>query len=471
MARPRKQTYTMKQYLDNVKEGYISNNASTQRNPAWKPIVDGLVVTILTDDYIPPIILAEEKSGRIVIVDGGSRTAAFRMIYEGNYKIKSSVEDPIISYKKMEKDENGKTIWSDAEFDIRNKTFEQFPKELKKKFDEYQVETVIHECDSEKIAKYLRRYNIHTGMNANEKMFIYLPRFAEKVREISSRQFFINYSNFSNNEKEKGVLERTISETVMCMFHLDDWSKIGKKISTYLDEKSSNAEFDKLNDNLQRLEKIITDDIKNVFNKKDSFIFLTLFDRFTKLETSDEKFSEFLREFLQNLRNTKRNQKGLLFDEIDKDVSTKDKHIITDKLNMLEKLMLDFLHIDETQEEENNSDGTHITNTENESFIADMLNMDLEKVIEEMEVYDETLDSLAEKTIRDGSKLLNVENRKSLLALVAYSYERDMDLDEWMEQYAAKNNMYFPDQRKNFLHMKKDFINYIETKEENKLGG
>lgn len=467
MARPRKQTYTMKQYLDNVKEGYISNNASTQRNPAWKPIVDGLVVTILTDDYIPPIILAEEKSGRIVIVDGGSRTAAFRMVYEGSYKIKSSVEDPIISYKKMEKDENGKTVWSDAEFDIRNKTFEQFPKELKKKFDEYQVETVIHECNSEKIAKYLRRYNIHTGMNANEKMFIYLPRFAEKVREISNRQFFVNYSNFSDNEKEKGVLERSISETVMCMFHLEDWSKIGKKISKYLDEKSSNAEFDKLNDNLQRLEKIITDDIKNVFNKKDSFIFLTLFDRFTKLEMCDEKFSEFLREFLQNLRYKKRNQKGLLFDEIDKDVSTKDKHIITDKLNMLESLMLDFLHIGETQEEKSNSDETNIISTENESFISDVLNMNLEKVIEEMEVYNETLDSLTDKTIRDGSKLLDSKNRKSLLALVAYSYERDVDLDEWLEQYAAKNNMYFPDQRKNFLHMKKELNNYIEMKEKN----
>ena len=41
MARPRRQTFTMKQYIDDLREGYISNNASTQRNPAWKPIVDG----------------------------------------------------------------------------------------------------------------------------------------------------------------------------------------------------------------------------------------------------------------------------------------------------------------------------------------------------------------------------------------------------------------------------------------------
>ena len=60
MARPRKQVYTMEQYLENVKDGYISNDADTQRVPEWKAIVDGLAVTVLTDDYVPVIILAEE---------------------------------------------------------------------------------------------------------------------------------------------------------------------------------------------------------------------------------------------------------------------------------------------------------------------------------------------------------------------------------------------------------------------------
>ena len=108
MARPRKKTFTMSQYTENVNDGYISNNFKTQRFPKWKPIVDGLAVTILNDDYIAPIILAENEDGQTQIVDGGSRTAAYMMIKYGNYKIKSSVEDPIIEYKSMNKDENGK---------------------------------------------------------------------------------------------------------------------------------------------------------------------------------------------------------------------------------------------------------------------------------------------------------------------------------------------------------------------------
>lgn len=453
MARPRRQIYTMQQYLNNVKEGYISNNAATQRNPAWKPIIDGLVVTILTDDFIPPIILAEEESGGTVIVDGGSRTAAFKMLCNGNYKIKSSVEDPIIKYKKMEKDKKGNTIWNDEEYDIRNKTFEQFPKELQKKFYEYQVETVIHQCDSEKVAKYLRRYNIHTGMNANEKMFIYLPKFANKIRKIANRQFFVDFSNFTDNEKEKGMLERSISETVMCMFHLEDWNKQGKKIASYLDEKSSEEEFDQLNDNLNRLEKIITDDIKDIFNKKDTFVFLTLFDRFLKMKIDDVKFAEFLVEFSKNLRNKKKNEKGLLFDEIDKDASTKDKQVISDKLDMLESLMLEFLHKEKELKEQKRE----------EDFIAENLNMDKKMFLDDMDFYNESLDLLLENTVKVDSKLRSEKNRLSLLAIMVYSCNENIknaDLEKWMTKYAAKNNSYDPDQTQNFLNMKRDFDRY-----------
>lgn len=443
MARPRRKTFTMAQYLENVRDGYITNNASTQRNPAWKPIVDGLAVTILTDDYIPPLILSEEECGRTVIVDGGSRTAAFTMLRYGNYKIKSSVENPIVSYKKMDKDENGKVIWSDAEFDIRNKTYEQFPKELQKMFDEYQVETVIHEGNAD---MYLRRYNIHTSMNANQKMFVYLPKFAEKIRDISNRQFFLNHCVINDNEKEKGMLERVVSETVMTMFHFDKWNKNGKKIAAYLNNNASADEFDRLDNNLERLEKVVTDKNKILFNSKDCFIWLTLFDKFTQFGLDDIKFGEFLNTFLGGLRN--KSVDGKLFDTADETDSTKDKSVIIDKLHILETLMREYLHIEEPEV------------TTLESFISEMVDMPVETVQEEMDCYEETLDGLENNTIRDGSKLLDVANRLSLLAMVAYSYKNDVDLDDWMEEYASNNNTYFMDQSKNYSHMVNDFKQY-----------
>ena len=445
MARPRKQTYTMSQYIRNVEDDYISNDADTQRVPEWKAIVDGLAVTILTDDYVPVIILAEEDNGQIHIVDGGSRTAAFRMIRYGNYKIKSSVENPIIQYKTMSKDENGKAVWEDAEFDIRNKTFDQFPKELQKKFDEYQVDTVVHEhCNKEKIAMYIKRYNEHKAMNANQKMFVYLPTFAEKIRDISKRNFFINNCVINDNEKDKGMLERVISETVMTMFHFDKWNKNGKKIATYLNENASVNEFNKLDSNLERLEKIITKTTKTLFNSKDSFIWLTLFDKFTQYGLDDAKFGEFLDAFVGGLKDNPVDEK--LFYTADEKGSTKDKSVIVDKLHILETLMKDFLHIEEL--------------VTPESFVVEMVDMPVETVKEELDCYEETLDGLENNTIRDGSKLLDMANRLSLLAMVAYSYKNDVDLDDWLEDYAANNNMYYPDQRKNYLHMLNDFKQY-----------
>lgn len=466
MARPRKQTYPLETYLNSNKDGDISNNADTQRKPAWKPIIDGLIVTILTDDYIPPIILAEEENSQLDIVDGGSRTASFMMFRYGNHKISSSIENSVIPYKKKNKDLNGNIVWEDDVFDIKGKTYEQLPEELKKKFNGYQIETVIHEhCDKNKIATYIKRYNEHSSMNTNQKAFTYIDKFANRIRQLMDSKFFIDCNVYSDSDNEKGVVERIIIETVMCINHFEGWNREAKKLFKYVNDHGTEEEFETLEKNICRLGDIISEDIKDIFDKKDSFIFLTLFDRFIKLGVDDKRFAEFLREFKSNYRGATRNDNGLLFDEIKQKNSTKAKQVVIDKLDLLEKLMLEFLHSDQIEKNRAVIDDIESTSTENESFIADVLNMNLEKVIDEIEVYNETLDSLTEKTIRDGSKLLNIENRKSLLALVAYSYERDVDLDEWLEQYAAKNNMYFPDQRKNFLHMKKDFINYIETKE------
>ena len=99
-----------------------------------------------------------------------------------------------------------------------------------------------------------------------------------------------------------------------------------------------------MEENLHRLEKIITVDICDIFNSKDSFLFLTLFERFTGLGIADIKFAGFLREFKTNMRNTRKNDKGMLFDEIDKDKSTKDTVVVVSKLKMLEKLMNGFLY-------------------------------------------------------------------------------------------------------------------------------
>ena len=447
MARPRKQVYTMEQYTKNVSEGYITNDADTQRNPAWKPIVDGLAVTILTDEYIPPIILAEEESGQIHIVDGGSRTAAFKMIRFGNHKVKSSVENPIIPYKKLVKDENGKTKFEDAEFDIRNKTFEQFPKELQKKFDEYQIDTVIHEnCDKEKIAMYMVRYNTRKNFTANQKQFLYVPKFAEQIRNITSRPFFINNCDIKDSDIEGGILERIAYESVMITNFIDKWNKTGNKNPLYINENATVDQFEKLNNNIVRLENIVTDNTKLLFNARDSFIWFALFDKFTQTGFDDVEFGRFLNAFVNGLRD--KEVDGKQFDRVDDTGSTKDKANIVTKLHILETLMNEFLHIEKTENDEFE-----------ESSVLDFVknNVNPDTTEEDIEEYEEFYEDDLKIEVDNSSKLLEESNTKSMLALVAYVMNSNIKLNafkKWLVDFFAQNNTYKINQTENYIYMR-----------------
>lgn len=362
------------------------------------------------------------------------------------------------------RDEYGNIQCEVEEFDIRGKTYEDLPQELKNKFNGCPLTTVIYQdCATEETSELVLLYNNHVAMNAAQKAFTYIGKYADEIKRIKdTNRFLMDCTMLSENEKEKGIWERVISECVMGIYHYENWKRTPKDMCDYLNENSSEQEYKNIEVYFKRLipycDKIDESEVAALFTSKNLFIWMMVFNRFTNLHISDDRFGEFLKTFVNSLKFKEID--GEDWGKIDSDRNTKDKSLINRKIDYIINLMNEFLHIDAKNETDNG-----ICDTENESFIADVLNMDLEKVIEEMEVYNETLYSLTDKTIRDGSKLLNIENRKSLLALVAYSYERDVDLDDWLEQYAAKNNMYFPDQRKNFLHMKKDFINYIENKE------
>lgn len=463
MSRPRKQTYTLEMYLKKIQNGKICNDADVQRKFAWKSEhINELIVTVLTDDYIPPIILGEEENSQLHIVDGGCRSAALMEFRYGNRKITSSIENPIIRYKKKTVDTEGNVIWEETEFNIKNKTYDKLPEELKEKFDEYQIETVIHEtCDSAKISKYIKRYNNHVSMNTDQKAFTYIDKFAGKIHKIVDSKFFVECNTLSDTDKNKGVVERVVVESLMCSNHFNNWKTDAKNACKYLNNNATEEEFDAFIDELDRLSKIITKDIKDIFNKKDCFIFLSLFDKFTKLGFDDVQFSDFLRKFKNELRNSVKNKNKLLFDEIDqgngngKKKSTKDKQVVSDKLDTLTDLMYKYLHIN--KEELENPICV-------EEFIAKNLDMDVEAISEEMNFYNDSLNSLLENRVKCDSKLRHEQNRPSLLTMLVYAYKEDVDinLESWLEEYARQNNTYFVDQTRNFLHMKNDFEQYLK---------
>lgn len=80
---------------------------------------------------------------------------------------------------------------------------------------------------------------------------------------------------------------------------------------------------------------------------------------------------------------------------------------------------------------------------------------------EDVEQYAEVLESLLEKS-NCGAKLLEAENKPSLVGIVAYSFENDVDLDNWVVDYCSRNHAYIGDQKENYEHMKNDLQRFIK---------
>ena len=447
MNRPRKQTYTMDMYLNKIKDMDIRNDSDTQRQFVWSnEQINELIVTILTEDYVPPIILGEVDNSQLWIVDGGQRSSSFNMFRYGNYKITSAIENSIIPYKKKVISEQGEITWEDDTFDIKNKTYDKLPEELKKKFNEYQIETAIHEnCDARRIAQLIKRYNNHTSMNSNQKAFTYVDNFAREVRNILDSRFFLDCGTYTEKERSKGVLERVVLESVMCVFHFDQWKKQPKQVASFLNTNATKEEFDEFNESIGLLEDVVDDRFKDMFNSKDSFIWFTIFNKFLGLGIEKEAFADFLAAFKDGLKREKVN--GVSFDDLDRNKGTKDRTVIAAKLETLTYLMLNFFNINQEC----------LDNTKILEFVQE--NVSDEITIEDTEFYVSIVDDLTKNV---NNKVALTNNKPSLTAIVAYACAKDVDLDRWIGNCLDKILYPSCSQKENYIYMKQDLDNYLK---------
>lgn len=460
MAKVKRQTYTLNMYLEKLRDSDIRSDADVQRlSGAWNnAMTNELIVSVLNGEYIPPIILGQEKNSQAWIVDGLQRSTALMMFRFGSYKITSSVEEPIISYRAKVRDAEGNIkidgcgdiIWETRTFDIRRKTYAQLPEELQKIFNEFQLDCIIHEnYTMEQISRLVRRFNFNKPMNVSQKAFTFVDKYARKIREILKREFFIE-APYSKAERKNGTMERILMESVMVMFHPDNWRK-SSQIGAYLNENASMEEFESLEACIGRLENIITEGIYPLFTAKNTFLWFSLFHKFTKLNMDDKKFADFLYAFQNGLDGKEIN--GKAFDEIDQERSTKDKFVIMEKLDLLETLMREFLGIPDPEP------GTGFDPEEALGFVRDNVVPFATK--EDIEQYAEVLESLLEKS-NCGAKLLEAGNKPSLIGIVAYSFENDIDLDNWIVDYCGRNSDYISDQTENYEHMKNDLQQFLK---------
>lgn len=349
----RKQTFSLDQYLKLMKAETIRSDQDCQRlSGQWKPnMVGELIATVLTDNYIPPIILGEETVNGITrqwIIDGLQRSSSLSMFRYANTRIAKSLDEYMVMYQRKISDENGKPkrdeqgeiIWESAEFDIRNKTYDQLPEELKERFDGYQIEVAIHQnCDTSEISKLVRKYNNHTAMNTAQKAFTYVDTFAREIRTITGNRFFLDVYKGNPKGRINGTLERVVGDMVLLSNYPNKYKKDTKQGFKWLNENGTIADFENLNDLLTRLTAAIADtaEVRTLFNSKNAYIFVAAFKAFTESGKSDHEFRAFLDWFMKGGNATEID--GRTWIELDECRSTRDSGTVHGKLDYLVELM------------------------------------------------------------------------------------------------------------------------------------
>ena len=459
-------------YISEVKDGDVSDNQDVQRYfCSDKPFVNGIGVTILTGDYLPPLILAEvplnEDIVQKYIVDGLQRTTALIQIRYGNHKFTGAIEDSEIEYQEKQVDENGKFlkdddgnfVWEKKTFDIKNKTYDDFPKELKKRFDNYQLRIATYQnCDMKKVSKLVRKLNVQRGMNTSQRALTWIPTYARKIKNIADEGFFKNSIEYSDTARKNGEYMQSVCRSVMNVFHFDDYKRGAKEICDYLEDNSNIEEFNTVHEYFQRIEAACKDTCKDILVKKDIPVWLTVFSRFVKSGLQDSKFADFIHELSVKLHSKDVN--GVSYDSLNKESGTTDKKLVVAKINTYTALMNEFLHIDttetnSTEAENNNTEESAEDNTEESvlSFVKE--NANPEATEEDIDEYTDLVDYCFNHNQIKIDIPLYQKCQMALIALMAYACKnnREDDFEKWIKTYQNQTNFSLS-QKDNYTYMK-----------------
>lgn len=464
--------FSMYSLLQDKKTGDINCNYILQREPfQWVPEkANRYFCRILSNLPIPEIVICEQKKKGLTVaylIDGLQRLSYAEAFKEGRIKIGAvGAERHLIQYRDYILDENGKRILDEdglpkyemKVIDVIGKKYDDLPDELKKRFNNFNFNvTKFFDCSDQQIADHIRDYNNCADMNKEQGGITKISaKTAYHIKQISqNNSFFKNCGKFTKANEIKGKLERVVAETMMLLFFRSSWKSNLDSIYKFVSENSTEQQFMKLNSQFNRLELALGDVNKDLskalFTPTTTPMWMSVFDKFTTYNIPDSRFVDFLNAYNTGLKN--KEVDGVSMADF-KDQQTKKKATITGKIDLLVKLMNEFLHIDTT---ETDSAETENNNTEETllSFVQENANPN---------VTDDDV-SLYTDMVEDCVKIddpVYKECGMALVALMAYACQndKDQDFEKWIENYRNKSE-FSSSQKVNYTYMKRSFDNFI----------
>lgn len=467
-----------------IRDDHILQRHSGQ----WKRFAKSeLVSDVLRGKSLTQIIISEEIKGGLRmqwLIDGKQRCTTLDDFLHDGFAISRNVKNYNIRYQTTKLDESGYEVLNEdgftemefKEFDIRGKKFSQLPEELQEIFKDRQIPVLYNmNCNKKDIADDIARFNRSRPMNVAQNGWLGLEEsFAELVGNISKMQFFqkdYKGTSYTLANHTSGAIRRIIVEAIMVSDFIEDFKDFDK-MCEFLSAEASDSNFTEFYFLVERLTVICNESVAKMFNTTDSFLWLGLFSKFAELGIDDKKFIDFMVEFETSMKDIK---VDVSYDGIDRNSfnelcmnpqtrkcrGTKDRNMVIAKMLLLEKLMLDYLHINK-EDRGTEMVGQSVDN-ELRDVVSEFLNTDIDK--EDIEIYEAIANDTSEVIEDIDFWVISDENRPAFLALISCAMKDDVDdmLKDWLVDYSERNQYCISDVKANFSHMKNDFKKFVEN--------
>ena len=458
----RRDNNTLGSLLDDISDElsptYINRDYISQRQPfMWsEEQINKFYTRILNNQPIPEIIVCEQiVSGQKIsfLIDGLQRLS-YAQLFKNNIRpVKAKgAEFTHIKYKKRVVDENGNIKGVEELFDIVGKKYEDLPEFLQKRFDNFNISvTRFFNCTAEMIDYHIRNYNSHTAMNKVQYSATNASNvIVGNIKELSQKHsFFKDIVKINNKNVKDGSWDEVVGRAIMTTYFLDDWKREVKDVFMFLDENSTTEQFETLKKHLDRLVEMIGDNsLKELFTTGNTHIWLAVYDKFTKLGVDDNKFVDFMRNFVKEIHKKDEDATDFVKNTY-KSRQSRDKSVIVGKIDGLYGLLCEFLHINKEDVEEINYKEFVKANVE------DIIDSDIEEI--------QMVANSVSEEVDEDSWMVSEQNYPAYLSIVGLAFRKDEEdkLREWIPIY-IKNNQFIRNQQKAFLHMKESFDAFLQ---------
>lgn len=359
-------SYSIEEISRQMGKGYIRDDHILQRyGEQWNNIAKSeLVADILKGKSLTQIIISEEYRKGIRfqwVIDGKQRCTILDSYLHDGFKISRTLEDSVVRYQTEEKDENGNILLDDEgfpkvnweTFDIKGKSYSQLPEDLQCIFKRRQIPILYNmDCTSDEIIADISRFNRGKPMNRIQNGWLHInENFGSLVKDISELDFFqptFPATSYTKTTEKNSSVLRVIVEGIMVCYFVNDFHPDLGKICDFLNVNASDHNFvdfyKMVEERLTPICKEIADVSKTIFNAKDSFIWFGIFFRFLKLNLGNDNdglFADFIKAFVESLHTKEIDE--VSFDKLNEKKTTKDRSIVVAKVNLLEKLMIQFI--------------------------------------------------------------------------------------------------------------------------------